>query len=224
MDKYKKRLKEYLENKVTGIVGERQLLSGILSFSETVEKPEALAEILLKKYISVENILNLVNSDMMKDDLIDANTMCLMKLILEASARRLVQAGIGRIISSPLEACRFFEETYQGMNVEELRMVCLDSDLRIVDYAIIARGDIYSVTFDKDELLKKAVSSGCKICIIAHNHPGAPSKPSCADYTVTNRLRRYFDELGITLIEHIIIGEDGAKSLFAQKMIFRYFS
>lgn len=221
MDKHKKRLKEYFLNEDTSFISDRRLLSGILSFSDTVKAPEALADVLLKKYQHMDNIMGLTTSELINDADIDEDTTFLIRLIIEVSARRLVQSGIGRVISSPAEACEFFNETYKGMNVEELRIVCLNSDLKVIDYAIIARGDQKIVTFNKDELLRKVVNSGCKLCIIAHNHPGAPSTPSDADFRVTNKLCKYLDELGITLIEHVIIGEDGAKSMLSENMISR---
>jgi DNA repair protein RadC len=222
MDKCREKLNEYFLSGDSGFINKRQLLSGILSFSDTVDDPEALADSLLKKYLRVENILNLAASGMIMTEGLDRNTTFLLKLILEASTRQMVQAGIGTVLNSPAEVCSFFEDTYKGIREEELRLVCLDSDLRILDYAIIARGDQYAVTFNKDELLRKAKNSGCKLCIIAHNHPGAPSTPSDADFAVTRKLREYLDKLGIILAEHIIIGEDGAKSMFAENMIYNF--
>lgn len=223
MDKCKQKLKEYFLNEDTSFISSRQLLSGILSFSDTVEDPEALADVLLKKYQHINNIMNLTTSDVINDADIDENTALLIRMMIEIFVRRMVQAETGRSISSPAEACEFFKETYRGIKVEELRIVCLDSDLKVVNYEIIARGNQKIVTFNKDELLRKVVNSGCKLCIIAHNHPGASSTPSDADFAVTNKLRKCFNELGIMLIEHIIIGEDGAKSMFSKNMLYRLF-
>ncbi len=219
MDKYKEKLNEYFLSRSRSFISSRHLMSGILSFSETVEDPTALADALLNKYLLVETILTTAESETLENEGVDENTALLLRLILEVSARQLVQAGIGRALRTPADACCFFEETYQRKGVEELRLVCLDEDFVIQDYAIIAKGTQHVVKFDKDELLRKAVNSGCRMCIIAHNHPGAPSTPSEADYKTTWQLREYLKRLEITLVEHIIIGKDGAKCMFSDNML-----
>ncbi len=223
MDKYKEKLNEYILSEEKSSANSRYLMSGILSFSETVEDPIALADILLKKYLTVEAVLFSCESDKLVNECVDDNTIFLLRLIIELSVRCLVQAGIGRALSAPTDACRFFEEAYQRKGVEELRLVCLNEDFVIQDYAIIAKGDLNVVKFDKDEFLKKAVSSGCRKCIMAHNHPGAPSTPSETDYRTTALLKEYLQSVGITLVEHIIIGKDGAKCMFSDSELYYSF-
>lgn len=223
MAKYSKKPKKHFYKRKRDSESEKKLLSSILSFSDTTYNPKDLAESLLNKYLLVNRIMDLGAAGMLVNEGIDEDTIFLFKLILEASARQLVQAGIGTVLRSPKEASRFFEETYRGRNDEELRLVCLNDDLRIVDYAIIARGNQHTVTFNKSELLERVLNSGCSLCILAHNHPGVPSTPSDADFKVTNMLIEYFDKFGIRLVEHIIIGADGAKCMISENMLSRFF-
>jgi DNA repair protein RadC len=49
--------------------------------------------------------------------------------------------------------------------------------------------------------------------VLLHNHPSGNPEPSSADLAVTLRIRRLGDELGIILLDHIIIGDDCYVSL-----------
>ncbi|EUJ23075.1 hypothetical protein PGRAN_10328 [Listeria grandensis FSL F6-0971] len=46
-----------------------------------------------------------------------------------------------------------------------------------------------------------------------HNHPSGDASPSHQDITVTKRLKKAGDLLGIPLIDHIIIGHNSFTSL-----------
>ncbi len=210
MDKYKKALEEYFLDENKGKISERQFLSGILSFSETVKNPDAAACKVLAKFPSFDSILYMSCTQISAESGIDLDAAFLIKLVAEASMRQRVEAGIGKKIECPKDACRFFEETYRGTMIEEFRVVCLNDSLRIIDYAIVSRGNLTKVTCDEDILLNKVKSSGCPMCIIVHNHPGVSNEPSSLDISTTKRLYSLLDCMGVRLLEHVIIGENGA--------------
>ena len=57
------------------------------------------------------------------------------------------------------------------------------------------------------------IKSGCNQCILSHNHPKSNCEPSKEDYSVTMNLQRLLRELGITLIDHVVVGRDGARTI-----------
>ena len=52
--------------------------------------------------------------------------------------------------------------------------------------------------------------------ILVHNHPSGIPEPSGDDITVTRQIRRVGEMLGITLLDHIIIGDHCYTSMLEQ--------
>ena len=50
--------------------------------------------------------------------------------------------------------------------------------------------------------------------ILVHNHPSGDPTPSQGDFQVTDRIYESADIMGITLLDHIIIGDGKFKSVF----------
>ena len=49
--------------------------------------------------------------------------------------------------------------------------------------------------------------------IIAHNHPSGILKPSTEDLSVTKRLVKAGDLLGIKVLDHLIFSDEGYRSM-----------
>jgi DNA repair protein RadC len=54
-----------------------------------------------------------------------------------------------------------------------------------------------------------ALAENAANVIVAHNHPSGNALPSNADRELTSRIEAALSAIGITLIEHIIVGEVG---------------
>lgn len=55
-----------------------------------------------------------------------------------------------------------------------------------------------------------AILSNAASVIVAHNHPSGDPSPSQPDLEVTQRLQEAGELLGITVLDHIIVGTEGA--------------
>ena len=63
------------------------------------------------------------------------------------------------------------------------------------------------------EVLKPAILSNAASILIAHNHPSNDTTPSKEDIEVTKRLLEAGNIVGIDVLDHLILGEDGFRSL-----------
>ncbi len=63
-------------------------------------------------------------------------------------------------------------------------------------------------------MLRPAVVAAVPHIIVAHNHPSSDPTPSPQDIAITKELAQAAELLGVTLLDHIVIGgSDGAVSL-----------
>lgn len=85
-------------------------------------------------------------------------------------------------------------------------MLALDSKLNIISCCDISRGDLNTSIVNPREVFKRALVSNAKSIIVAHNHPSGDSTPSLQDKVLTSELKKAGKILGISLIDHIIVG------------------
>ena len=58
------------------------------------------------------------------------------------------------------------------------------------------------------EVFKPLVLMNAAAFICAHNHPSSDPTPSQEDRVLTQRLRQGAEILGITLLDHVVLGEE----------------
>lgn len=83
--------------------------------------------------------------------------------------------------------------------------------LKIIDIAV-GGGNFASI--EPKMVLKEPIKMGAPKIILVHNHPGGNPKPSDRDYQVTDRIYECADIMGITLLDHVIIGDNTFASIF----------
>jgi DNA repair protein RadC len=63
------------------------------------------------------------------------------------------------------------------------------------------------------DVFRPLIQMGAVAVIFVHNHPSGDPTPSRADIDITSRLREVGDLVGIPVLDHVIIGEQGFSSL-----------
>ena len=69
------------------------------------------------------------------------------------------------------------------------------------------------------ELFIEALNCGAVSIVLLHNHPSGDPTPSESDVLLTKRVKEAGDLIGITLLDHIIIGNNCYVSFAEMKMI-----
>ena len=79
---------------------------------------------------------------------------------------------------------------------------------------VIYQGNDHSSIVRPAEVLRPAVLVAAPHIIVAHNHPSQDPSPSPQDIRVTKDIAEAAKLLGVTLLDHVVIGgPDGAVSL-----------
>jgi DNA repair protein RadC len=89
----------------------------------------------------------------------------------------------------------------------------LDTKHRVIAREIISVGILNASLIHPREVYRSAIFCNAQSVVIAHNHPSGNSEPSGADKEVTILLCKAGEILGIELVDHVIIGDDGYTSL-----------
>lgn len=92
---------------------------------------------------------------------------------------------------------------------EHFVVLHLDGKNRILAKETVSIGSLNQAIVHPREVFKAAVHNGSTSIICVHNHPTGDPLPSGEDKSITNRLYSAGEILGIKILDHIIIGEDG---------------
>ena len=89
----------------------------------------------------------------------------------------------------------------------------LNSRFELIKRRTICIGSIDGVSITPRDILIPALELNASSVIIAHNHPSGDPMPSREDEDITRKLKVGMDLVGITLLDHIVIGKNEWKRI-----------
>ncbi len=90
---------------------------------------------------------------------------------------------------------------------EYLRGIYLNGHHRLVHDEILSMGTIDANIIHPREVFKPALEYGASAVILVHNHPSGVVTPSSADIEITKQLLEAGKIMGISLVDHVIVGK-----------------
>lgn len=177
-----------------------------------------LAHNLIDRFGSLRGVFDAGMDELTEVKGIGENAAVLIKLIPQIYSMYATSACSGQFLRSPKEICQYFLAQYFGVTVEQARIVCLDDNMRIKYSGKLASGNSSRVIFDSFSVVEALAKSGCTQCILAHNHPFTRCVPSPDDLATTDKMYELLKSMGIKLIDHVIVGTDGARTLLSGDM------
>ena len=102
---------------------------------------------------------------------------------------------------------------------EVLVLIMLDTKMRIIKEKVLYEGTFDSFSIDIRQIVQEVILAKAKSFILVHNHPDEESKPSNDDILTTKAIAKTTKNLGIKLIDHIIIYKGGFSSVINNAQI-----
>lgn len=138
-------------------------------------------------------------------------------LARRAWARERVREG--RTVSGTREAVALLLEALHGHEQERMAVLHLDARLRVVSSRVAAIGTSDMVPVRLRDLFREAVRLNVGHILIGHNHPSGDPTPSEGDIGLTRAVAVGGGILGVSLVDHIIVGGDGYYSMAAAGLV-----
>lgn len=101
-----------------------------------------------------------------------------------------------------------------GLEHEEVWLLALDPKNRLKSLRRVAQGGLHGCALTVKDVLRPALRDAASAILLVHNHPSGDPGPSPEDVSMTRALARACDQVGMPLLDHVIIAENGAYSLF----------
>jgi DNA repair protein RadC len=114
------------------------------------------------------------------------------------------------------EVAHYYIPLMKDLKKEQFKVVLLDVKNKILKEILVSQGSLTASIVHPREVLKPVIKESAASVIFIHNHPSGDPEPSTDDIEVTNRLCKSCSIIGINVLDHIIVGENGYFS-FRQK-------
>src|SRR5262249_21206057 len=101
--------------------------------------------------------------------------------------------------------------------VEQFRILFVDKRNHLIADEVHQTGTIDHTPVYPREIAKRALQLEASGIIMAHNHPSGDPTPSHADIQMTKSIVEALKVLGINVLDHLIVGRDGHRSLKQMK-------
>jgi DNA repair protein RadC len=89
----------------------------------------------------------------------------------------------------------------------------LDQRHRLIRFVEMFEGSIDGASVHPREVVKAALAHNSASLVFVHNHPSGDFQASNADEMITRRLKEACALIDVRVLDHIIIGADGAVSM-----------
>lgn len=127
--------------------------------------------------------------------------------------RRIRRADERPRLTSPSQIYRYLAPTIELQQREVFHVLCFNPrNVLLVDLRV-AEGSTSSCPVDPREVFRPAIVVRATAIVVAHNHPSGSAEPSREDVSLTTRLAETGHALGISVLDHIVIGDGGYTSL-----------
>ena len=128
-----------------------------------------------------------------------------LKTVIFAACEPLTEYGPCTSPRSALPVLRSIWGTLDG-DAESFGLLALDSKGCVVGFKIIGQGTATACLAAPREIFRAALALGAVTVLVCHNHPSGDTTPSREDVSLTDRLRKAGEAIGVPLADHIILG------------------
>jgi DNA repair protein RadC len=207
-------LKEEVSNYGINNVG----ISGLLAVILDCNIPDETMSILLGK-----NLREL--AEMTPEELMALPGIGRAKAIRLAAAFELARRLAGTMpedrpsIRSPEDAAALVMGEMRHLDREHFWALLLNTKNRVIAREVISIGTLNSSTVHPRELFKAAIRRSAAAVILVHNHPSGDPTPSQQDIEVTKRMVEAGNIVGISVLDHLVIGDNRFVSLKAKGLM-----
>ena len=132
---------------------------------------------------------------------------CRVCLVRENTSEEIIK------INNESDAYELVKDELAGSDREILLSVMLTVKNDLIGVETVSIGSITASTTTPRDIFKSAILANAVAIIVCHNHPSGELVPSKNDIEITKQLIAAGELLGIKVLDHLIVSNQGYKSL-----------
>lgn len=216
---HRKRLrKELLINDFPETVEPHKVIEALLFYGVPRKDTNPIAHELIDKFGSIYGILEADAYDLLQINGMTENSVTLIKLILPLMRRYQTDKYKDKYKFCSIEEIgEFLKQRHSGYRDEVFMVTTFTTAGEKIGCDIINKGDMNTVSLSVKAVVKTVLKHNAPCVIISHNHNCGTAMPSKADIEMTQSLQYTLEQMGVRLLDHIIIAKDDFISMALSK-------
>mgnify|MGYP000916623410 CR=1 FL=1 len=210
------RPREKLLSRGAQALSNAELLAILLRTGTKTDSVVRVAERLLKQYEGrgVSALSSLTPQDISKIKGIGPVKAVTVVAAVELGKRLHTFNSANRpVIRSPQDAAELVMSRLRYETREQFMVILLTTKNSVLATPVISTGTLNATLVHPRELFKPAISHAAATVILVHNHPSGDPEPSQEDILLTKKMVAAGNLLDISVLDHIIIGDNKYVSL-----------
>jgi len=193
------------------VLSNSELIAIIISVGSKKESALSLSQRLLSYGKADDELLWLMEAGVEEISMIDGigpAKACKIKAAMELGRRlNRPKTGPRAVIKTPDDVGMLLMDQMRHLKQEHFKLVQLDTKNKVIAVDDISIGTLDASIVHPREVFLSAIKRCSASVILVHNHPSGDPYPSKEDIATTERLVQAGDIVGITVLDHVIIGD-----------------
>ncbi len=204
---HRERMRQRLLRAGPASLADYELLEMVLYIGLPRIDTKPLAKALLNRFGSFANVIAAPEKELVAVKGIGESAAATLKLV-HAAALRLAHAEVkdAPVLDNWPRLMDYLQAAIAREPIEQFRVLFLDTRNRLIADEAQARGTVNHTPVYPREVVRRALELGATALILTHNHPSGDPSPSRADIEMTQAIKEAAGALGITIHDHVIVG------------------
>ncbi len=215
------RPREKLSAKGSAFLADSELLAIIIGSGTGKKNALDLARSLLNKFEDLAGIETASVKEICSMRGIGISKATSIKAALELGRRFTLSSKA--VKSSPIRTAEdvftLYLASMKNLRKEIFSVMLLNSKNRLMKTITVSEGALTGTVVHPREVFNLAIRESAHSVIFTHNHPSGDPEPSNEDIALTRRLVEAGNVMGIRVIDHLIIGDNGYYSFADNGML-----
>ena len=213
---HRKRMKERFMKSGLDDFAPHNVLEFLMFYSIPRGDTNPIAHRLIDAFGSLSGVFDATPEELMKVSGVGESTAILISMIPQMARKYLEdKADAVNVVGGCGDIGAYLLPKFVGRTNEALMMVSIDNKNKVISCSVVAEGTVDSAKVSRRKVMEEAMKVKATRVILAHNHPRGVAVPSAEDVAMTREIGRLFAQVGIELVDHIIIADDDYVSMAA---------
>lgn len=210
---HRERLRERFRKGGADAMPDYELLELLLFRALPRRDTKDLAKRLLARFGSFSEVVNAPEPRLKEVKGVGDSVVGELKLVRAVAVRMMRKSLDGKPTFSSTPAVLEYLRAVQGFEArEQFRILFVDRRNHLIADEVQGTGTVDHTPVYIREVIKRALELSATAIILVHNHPSGDPSPSRADIDMTRKIVDAARPLGVTVLDHIIVGRDGHAS------------
>ena len=180
---------------------------------------------LIDSFGSFHAVFDADESELLKVKGINKSAAFLLKTIPNVLGRYMEDKNNSNktVISSSELAYEIVSTKYFGVTKETPYIILMNNSGKVIACESFSSGTVNSADMPVRKVVELCIKHNATQVILTHNHPSGDTTPSMDDFTTTKNINNALKSIGVNLLDHIIVSQNGFSSMRSMHQFQRAF-